>query len=370
MSHFLGISKPRLQHGCFRALLDVQRVKVKVQSSHTSSSWLKMADWEALFPVLKNIFFFQLICTVCLLLLLFKYPVLIYRFWQSLIIFITGFRVRKCHVADNYAFEFIERGSKDVQEVSVLLVHGFTSGKENWCMMASYFPKRFHVIAVDLPGHGGTTRKENDDISIPSLVRRIEQFAAAVGLNKKKYYLIGTSLGGAIAGVQSAMFPDHILSTILVCPFGMNAPVKSQVLTAYDKEGRIQLLPENEEQFQRMTGVVVHKPLVKLPKIFISGIVTARKKAHGFYVKLWEEMMTNSNRCILQDHLQEIKSKVFVVWGKLDYVLDVSGADVIRKKLPNCTMEILDDCGHAIELEKLQKLAKILTKFIDESSNS
>ncbi len=57
----------------------------------------------------------------------------------------------------------------------MLLLHGFASSKDTWCRMASYIPKRIHVVAVDLPGHGGTTRKEKDDISVPGLAKRVEQ---------------------------------------------------------------------------------------------------------------------------------------------------------------------------------------------------
>ena len=78
-------------------------------------------------------------------------------------------------VADNYQFEYIERGKKDDQKISLLLIHGYTSAKDNWVMMAKYLPKRFHVIAMDLPGHGGTTRKEKDDLSVPGLVRKVQQ---------------------------------------------------------------------------------------------------------------------------------------------------------------------------------------------------
>ena len=54
-------------------------------------------------------------------------------------------------------------------------MHGFTSGKDAWCMMANYIPKRIHVVALDLPGHGGTTRKEKEDLSVPGIAKRVEQ---------------------------------------------------------------------------------------------------------------------------------------------------------------------------------------------------
>ena len=91
------------------------------------------------------------------------------------LIFKTGFKLRRLKVSENYEFEYIERGSIDEQEISLLLVHGYTSGKDAWCMMANYIPKRIHVVALDLPGHGGTTRKEKEDLSVPGIAKRVEQ---------------------------------------------------------------------------------------------------------------------------------------------------------------------------------------------------
>ena len=69
----------------------------------------------------------------------------------------------------------MERGNAKACEISLLLVHGFSSNKESWCMMGKYIPKRIHIVALDLPGHGSTTRKEKDDVSIQGLAKRIEQ---------------------------------------------------------------------------------------------------------------------------------------------------------------------------------------------------
>ena len=78
-------------------------------------------------------------------------------------------------VSNNFEFSYIERGNADECETSLLLVHGFTSDKESWCLTGKAIPKRVHIVAPDLPGHGSTTRKEKDDVSIEGLAKRIEQ---------------------------------------------------------------------------------------------------------------------------------------------------------------------------------------------------
>lgn len=55
---------------------------------------------------------------------------------------------------------------------------------------------------------------------------------------------------------------------------------------------------------------------------------------------------------------------IFVIVFK---ALDVSATEVIKKILPNGRIEILDDCGHSISLERPRKLANIITSFLNES---
>ena len=90
-------------------------------------------------------------------------------------IYSSGFTKKTVKVSDNFEFSYMERGNAKDNEISLLLVHGFSSDKESWCLMGKAIPKRIHIIALDLPGHGSTTRKEKEDVSIQGLAKRVEQ---------------------------------------------------------------------------------------------------------------------------------------------------------------------------------------------------
>lgn len=47
----------------------------------------------------------------------------------------------------------------------------------------------------------------------------------------------------------------------------------------------------------------------------------------------------------------------------LSQILDVSGAAVIQKALPHCQVDLLDNCGHAIALERPRKFANLVLDF-------
>lgn len=45
-------------------------------------------------------------------------------------------------------------------------------------------------------------------------------------------------------------------------------------------------------------------------------------------------------------------------------VLHVSGAMVLQEALPNCQVDVLDNCGHSVTLERPRKAAQLITGFL------
>lgn len=59
----------------------------------------------------------------------------------------------------------------------------------------------------------------------------------------------------------------------------------------------------------------------------------------------------------------KIKVPTQIIWGKQDQVLDVSGADVLAKSIANCQVELLENCGHSVVMERPRKTAKLIVDF-------
>lgn len=45
-------------------------------------------------------------------------------------------------------------------------------------------------------------------------------------------------------------------------------------------------------------------------------------------------------------------------------VVDVSGAAVIAEVLPGCRVDLLDNCGHSVVMERPCRTAKLILEFI------
>lgn len=53
-----------------------------------------------------------------------------------------------------------------------------------------------------------------------------------------------------------------------------------------------------------------------------------------------------------------------VVSSLVPQVLDVSGADMLAKSIANSQVELLENCGHSVVMERPRKTAKLLVDFL------
>lgn len=51
-------------------------------------------------------------------------------------------------------------------------------------------------------------------------------------------------------------------------------------------------------------------------------------------------------------------------------VLDVSGADMLAKAIANCQVELLENCGHSVVMERPRKTAKLIVDFLASVHNT
>uniref|UniRef100_A0AAV2MIW6 AB hydrolase-1 domain-containing protein n=1 Tax=Knipowitschia caucasica TaxID=637954 RepID=A0AAV2MIW6_KNICA len=254
-----------------------------------------------------------------------------------------------------------------------------------------FLPEKYHVVCLDLPGHDGTSRLQDEDYSINGQVSRIHQFVHRLGL--QSFHLMGTSMGGNLAGVYAARFPKDLISVTLVCPAGLESPEDTEFVKRLkvlevqknqnqdqrpkqdqdedqdqrpkqeQSEESIALIPSSVPQLQEMLNLCCYKPL-QLPQQMMKGLLQNRLPHNNFYKHLFECISSQDSRHSLQQNLQNITVPVQVVWGEQDQVLHVSGASLIPAALPHTQVVLLQDCGHSLALERPRKLAMLVHNFL------
>jgi pyruvate dehydrogenase E2 component (dihydrolipoamide acetyltransferase) len=96
-----------------------------------------------------------------------------------------------------------------------VLIHGFSADLNSWLFNLEPLAARGPVIAVDLPGHGGSTKAVGDG-GLDALARDVGAALDALGVTRAR--LVGHSLGGAVALRLAALRPGLAESLVLIAP--------------------------------------------------------------------------------------------------------------------------------------------------------
>ena len=112
----------------------------------------------------------------------------------------------------------------------VLLVHGYGGDRNSWLFLQEPLAARHRVYALDLPGHG-TSSKDVGDGSAGTLADAVLGVLDAIGAERA--HLVGHSLGGAVAVAAAARDPGRISSLTLIAPSGFGPEINTGYLRGF-----------------------------------------------------------------------------------------------------------------------------------------
>ena len=103
--------------------------------------------------------------------------------------------------------------------IPILLVHGIGSSADTWQPVFDLLVEHgAAVIAVDLPGHGESS-KERGDYSLGAMASTLRDLLDLLGY--ERVHLVGHSLGGGISLQFAYQFPERVDSLVLASSGGL-----------------------------------------------------------------------------------------------------------------------------------------------------
>ncbi|MFW9921027.1 MAG: alpha/beta fold hydrolase, partial [Candidatus Thorarchaeota archaeon] len=99
----------------------------------------------------------------------------------------------------------------DLDSKTLILIHGAGGSSATWFMQLRGLSDDYHVIAIDLNGHGKTLDRNDDDIFHSYLLdvdEVVSQFDSPI--------LGGHSMGGALTQLYALKHPEKITGILLV----------------------------------------------------------------------------------------------------------------------------------------------------------
>lgn len=98
----------------------------------------------------------------------------------------------------------------------LVLLHGIGANLYCWRTLVPLLAGRFTVIALDLPGFGQSTMREDELYGLDEQVQRLRAFLAGLGINQS--YLVGNSMGGNLALWYALEHPAEVRGLAVIAP--------------------------------------------------------------------------------------------------------------------------------------------------------
>jgi pimeloyl-ACP methyl ester carboxylesterase len=106
---------------------------------------------------------------------------------------------------------------------AALFVHGVGTNAHLWGRAIEQLAADYRCVAVDLPLHGRSPARADQDLSIGGLADVLDEFCAALGLTSVD--LVANDTGGAVAQVFAARHPERLRTfTLTNCDCHDNVP--------------------------------------------------------------------------------------------------------------------------------------------------
>ena len=253
-------------------------------------------------------------------------------------------------------FAYLEGGRGE----PLVLLHGFGANKDNWTRIGRHLTPHFRVIAPDLVGFGESGPAPDGDYSIRKQAERVRDFVMALGV--ESFHLGGSSMGGYIAGVYAAAYPQEVKSLLLIAPGGVAAAEPSEMHRRLQAGEAIPLVAANAAEYDRLLDFAfAERPFIPGPmkRVLVKETVAHRPRN----LRIWNQMNRALETAPLEKTVKGLAVPTLIVWGAQDRVLHVSGGGVLAAVMPNARTAVMPAVGHLPMIEKPGETAGLYLKF-------
>ncbi|MBF8160493.1 alpha/beta fold hydrolase [Ectopseudomonas hydrolytica] len=241
---------------------------------------------------------------------------------------------------------------------TLVLIHGFAADKDNWLRFSRHLTDRYQVIALDLPGFGDSDRPAGS-YDVGTQAERLASILEALGIERA--HLLGNSMGGHIAALYAARYPQRTQSLALFDNAGVEAPIKSEFFALLERGQANPLVVRQAEDFQRLLQFVFVEPPY-LPESLKRHLAERSMANREHYEQVFQQLV---ERYIpLEPELPKIEAPTLLFWGEQDRVLHVSSIEVMRPLLRHSSVAVMPGVGHAPMLERPQESALLYRRFL------
>ncbi|WP_243788132.1 4,5:9,10-diseco-3-hydroxy-5,9,17-trioxoandrosta-1(10),2-diene-4-oate hydrolase [Saccharopolyspora gloriosae] len=280
----------------------------------------------------------------------------------------TQIATRIAELPSGLRLQYHEAGTEHAD--TVVMLHGGGPGASGWSNFSrnfEVFARRFHTIAVDQPGFGGSSKPtEHGQYFTHSATALHELFDE---LRIDRAHLLGNSLGGGTAVRFALNHPDRAGRLVLMGPGGLSIN-----LFAPDPTEGVRRLSEfgappgpSKEKLEAFLRTMVHDQSLITEELLEQRYAAASSPESLAAMRAMGESFRRAEtfeQGMLWREAYRLRQRVLLVWGREDRVNPLDGALLALKLIPRAQLHVFGGCGHWAQLEKFAEFNRITQDFL------
>ncbi|MEZ5933360.1 MAG: acetoin dehydrogenase dihydrolipoyllysine-residue acetyltransferase subunit [Alphaproteobacteria bacterium] len=235
----------------------------------------------------------------------------------------------------------------------IIFIHGYGGDLNNWMFNQETLAENSTTYAIDLPGHGGSTKAVGDG-SLDVFTAAVLAFMDVKTIQKA--HLVGHSMGGATALALAANAGDRVASATLIAPAGLGREINMDYIDGFISQSRARKLRAVLELLvadpQSITSEMVDE-VIKFKRV--DGVGPALEK-------LRDGLMPGGTQGTdLRASLSTLTAPVQVIWGREDQILPSSHAEGLPDGI---AVTVYEHAGHMPHMEKAAEVNDLIARMV------
>lgn len=250
---------------------------------------------------------------------------------------------------------------------AVVLLHGFSDNLMTWRRIVPALAVEHRVIAVDLPGHGATTRRFRAPL-LDGYAALVLEVLDALGIHEP-VSLIGNSMGAAVATVFAGAHPERVDCAVLVGMPGVSGVPRIWQVAASRPAAiamRTVLRPVPLNHLQRGFGWIFAHAATPRAGMIDPSVLTGYCASYADRTRLFglceiaRALLAELRTAELARALPRLQVPVLQVWGRHDLLVPP------RHVREGAQTVVLPGCGHCPQLDAPDRLLGVVLPFLAE----
>ena len=229
----------------------------------------------------------------------------------------------------------------------LVFLHGLLGHVTNWDSVTAHFGKRRRLLPFSFNLYDTNSPYQN----VESLTQAALDDMRRAALDKAVVF--GNSMGGQIALNIALQAPERTAALVLTGSAGLL------------ERGFSNSMPLNPtcDYIRERIMEIFYDPALATDELVGEIHALLQKNRNKLRLVKLARALKQQN---LYDELPRVVCPVLLIWGRNDRITPLRVAKTFADRLPNARLKVLDECGHAPNIERPDDFNKLAEEFLCE----